>query len=125
MENTSLAWLASASDSPLRFGFIHYPVAIGKWYNPYMNARTTIDKVGRLVLPKSIREALQINAGDTLEIESEDDRLVIAPVRVRPGLLKERGVWVYRSGTPSTASIPDLIARQRDRRTQDLIEAKP
>jgi AbrB family looped-hinge helix DNA binding protein len=90
-----------------------------------MNARTTIDKAGRLVLPKAIREALQINAGDTLEIESEDDRLVIAPVRVRPGLLKERGVWVYRSGTPSTASIPDLIARQRDRRTQDLIEAKP
>ena len=90
-----------------------------------MNATTTIDKAGRLVLPKSIRDALQISAGDTLEIESEDDRLVISPIRVRPGLLKERGVWVYRSGTPSSASIPDLIAQQRDRRTKDLIEDRP
>jgi len=97
----------------------------GKWYNPIVNARATIDKAGRLVLPKSIREALRIGAGDTLEIESEDDRLVISPVRVRPGLMKERGVWVYRSGTPSSASIPDLIARQRDRRTQDLIGNQP
>lgn len=87
-----------------------------------MNARVTIDKAGRLVLPKSIREALQIAAGDTLEIESEDDRLVISPIRVRPGLLKERGVWVYRSGAPSSASIPDLVSQQRDRRAKDLIE---
>jgi AbrB family looped-hinge helix DNA binding protein len=87
-----------------------------------MIAKTTIDKAGRLVLPKSIREALQIAAGDTLEIESEDDRMIISPVRVRPGLVKERGVWVYGSGVPSSASIPDLIAQQRDRRTKEVIE---
>ena len=100
-------------------------MVIGKWYNPGMNARATIDKAGRIVLPKSIRDALQLGAGDTLEIESEDDRLVISPIRVRPGLLKERGVWVYRSGTPTSASIPDLIARERDRRSLDLIESQP
>jgi hypothetical protein len=39
----------------------------------------------------------------------------------KPGLRKERGVWVYRSGTPTSASIPDLIACERNRRAQDLV----
>jgi hypothetical protein len=43
-------------------------------------------------------------------------RKAIRPIRIRPVLLKERGVWVYRSGKPTSASIPGLIARQRDRR---------
>ena len=34
-----------------------------------MHAKVTLDKAGRLVLPKPIREALRIGPGDTLEIE--------------------------------------------------------
>jgi AbrB family looped-hinge helix DNA binding protein len=89
-----------------------------------VNARVTIDNAGRLVLPKALREALRIGPGDTLEIESEDDRLVLSPVRLRPGLQKEQGVWVYRSGQPASASIPDLIDQQRGQRTRDLLESR-
>ena len=85
-----------------------------------MNARITLDKAGRLVLPKSIREALRIGPGDTLEVESDDERLLISPVRLRPGLQREQGIWVYRSGSPTDASIPDLIDRQREQRIRDL-----
>jgi hypothetical protein len=46
-------------------------------------------------------------------------------VRARQGRLKERGVWVYRSGKPTSTSIPELIARQRHKRTQDLIVDRP
>ena len=90
-----------------------------------MRSRITLDKAGRLVLPKSIRQALRVGPGDTLEIESDDDRLILSPVRVRPGLQKERGVWVYRSGTPVNTSIPDLIDQQRDQRTRELPEDRP
>jgi AbrB family looped-hinge helix DNA binding protein len=85
-----------------------------------MNAKIKLDKACRLVLPKSIREALRIGPGDTLEVESDDDRLVISPVRLRPGLQREQGIWVYRSGSPVNASIPDLIDRQREQRIRDL-----
>lgn len=85
-----------------------------------MNARVTIDKAGRLILPKSIREAFRIGPGDMLEIADEDDRLIISPVRVRSGLQKELGVWVYRSGTPVNTSIQELIDKQREQRTRDL-----
>jgi AbrB family looped-hinge helix DNA binding protein len=89
-----------------------------------MNTRLTIDKAGRLVLPKAIRESLRLVAGDTLEVESEDDRVILHPVRVRPGLTKEHGVWVYRSGKLTNTSIPDLIEEQRNQRTEDLIERR-
>ena len=86
-----------------------------------MRARTTIDKAGRLVLPKTIRQALGIGPGDAIEIESDDNRAVLTPVRIRPGLQKERGVWVYCSGMPLNPSISDLIGQQRKRRTRELI----
>jgi AbrB family looped-hinge helix DNA binding protein len=86
-----------------------------------MRSTVTIDKAGRLVLPKSIRDALRIGPGDTLEVESDEDRVILSVVRERPGLQKEHGVWVYRSGDPSTASIPDLIDQQRNRRTGEVL----
>jgi AbrB family looped-hinge helix DNA binding protein len=85
-----------------------------------MHAKVTLDKAGRLVLPKPIRDALRIVPGDTLEIECDDDRLVISPVRLRPGLQREQGIWVYRSGSPTTASIPGLIDRQRKQRMKSM-----
>jgi AbrB family looped-hinge helix DNA binding protein len=85
-----------------------------------VNATVTVDKAGRLVLPKPIREALRIGPGDSLEIESTEDRIVLSPVRVRPGLQKEQGVWVFRSGKPVDISLPDLIDQERDRRTRDF-----
>lgn len=86
-----------------------------------MNARITIDSAGRLILPKAVREALRIGPGDTLELESDDEHVVLHPVRVPPGISKERGVWVYRSGKPTDISIPDLIEEQRRRRSRDLL----
>ncbi len=86
-----------------------------------MSTTVSIDKAGRLVLPKSIREALRIGPGDVLQIESEDDRIILSPVRIHPGLQKEQGVWVYCSGTPVSASIPDLIDQQRDQRIRELL----
>jgi AbrB family looped-hinge helix DNA binding protein len=85
-----------------------------------VSATVTLDKAGRLVLPKQIREALRIGPGDSLEIESTEDRIILSPVRVRPGLQKEDGVWVFHSGKPASVSIPDLIDQERERRTRDL-----
>jgi AbrB family looped-hinge helix DNA binding protein len=84
-------------------------------------AEITLDKAGRVVLPKAMRDALRVGPGDALRIESEEERLILSPVRERAGLQKERGVWVFRSGRPTNTSIPSLIEQQRGRRTDDLI----
>ena len=43
--------------------------------------KLTIDKLGRIVLPKLVREKLQLSAGDELELESLDDLITLRPLR--------------------------------------------
>jgi AbrB family looped-hinge helix DNA binding protein len=46
-----------------------------------MAARLKVDKLGRIVLPKAVREKLQLAPGDELELESLDDRITLRPLR--------------------------------------------
>ena len=85
-----------------------------------MNARIKIDAAGRVVLPKALRDEMQLEAGATLELESEGDRITLRPVRSEPTLRKELGIWVY-SGEATDASIPDLIDRERAGRLRDVL----
>jgi len=52
--------------------------------------KTTIDAAGRIVVPKSLREALDIKPGQTLEIRAGDGRLEIE-VAATPMTLQKRG----------------------------------
>ncbi len=69
-----------------------------------MNARLHIDRAGRVVLPKPIRERLQLEPGESLEIESFDDHIVLRPVRLHATMRKELGVLVFDTGEPISAS---------------------
>ncbi len=55
-----------------------------------MNATLTIDKAGRVVLPKPVRDALQISPGDSLELESSEDHIVLRPARGRAGCTRSK-----------------------------------
>lgn len=80
-----------------------------------MNGKLTIDRAGRIVIPKPIREGLHLKPGDSLELENEGDQITLRPIRPQPTLKKELGVWVYQ-GETSDISIPDLIRREREDR---------
>jgi AbrB family looped-hinge helix DNA binding protein len=41
--------------------------------------KTTIDKAGRIVIPKGMRDALRLFGGDGVELTLEEDRIVLAP----------------------------------------------
>ena len=86
-----------------------------------MNARIVIDKAGRLVLPKPVRDELRLKPGDTLELRSEADKVILSPVHPAGVIQKEEGVWVYRSGTPADVSLTELIAAERQKRIEDLL----
>jgi AbrB family looped-hinge helix DNA binding protein len=87
-------------------------------YNGIMNANLTIDRAGRIVLPKPVRDRLQIAPGDLLKMESDDDRIILRPSRGTAQLRKKRGVWVYRIDEPLAASTvqetAETIRRERD-----------
>lgn len=50
--------------------------------------RTTIDKAGRIVVPKRLRDALNMNPGTELEILAVDNRLEIEVPRPRATLVE-------------------------------------
>ena len=88
-----------------------------------MNKRIIIDKAGRVVLPKPLREELDLGPGDSLELESAGDEITLRPVRTAAPLTKENGVWVFRTGQPLAASVTDAVLRQvREDRDQHNLD---
>jgi AbrB family looped-hinge helix DNA binding protein len=87
-----------------------------------MNTKLTLDKTGRIVLPKPMRDELQLEAGDTLEVESTGEEIRLRPLRGHAGLRKKQGVWVFRSGEPLTREAVEKtvreVRRERDAQIQ-------
>jgi AbrB family looped-hinge helix DNA binding protein len=82
-----------------------------------MSTTVTIDKAGRVVIPKTVRDELKLEPGDTLQLESEGDRLILRPLRITSPLRKERGVWVFYGRSPlSQADTNKLVRDVRERR---------
>jgi AbrB family looped-hinge helix DNA binding protein len=78
------------------------------FYATLHTMKTTIDAAGRIVVPKSLRQALGLKAGQPVEIRAGDGRLEIeiAPTPMR---LKKRGKGVV--AVPD-ARLPALTAEQ-------------
>lgn len=55
----------------------------------------TLDRFGRIVIPKRVRQDLGLHEGTVLEIEEREDRIVLSVRREEPDLVREDGVLVY------------------------------
>lgn len=85
----------------------------------------SLDKAGRVVLPKDLRDKLRLEAGDELLVEQADEEIVLRPVRAQATLKKERGVWVYQGGRSAkrlTDSLQKEIDAVREERLRELSE---
>jgi AbrB family looped-hinge helix DNA binding protein len=90
-----------------------------------MNTTLSIDRAGRLVLPKPVREQLQLEPGEPLELELFDDHIVLRPVRGNASMYKKQGIWVFRGGAPLKASVVrETIRRVRKDREQAIVGRK-
>ncbi len=74
-----------------------------------MSTVVTIDAAGRIVIPKSVREELRLEPGDSLALDADGERLLLRPVRSGSALQKERGIWVFRSGRKVSAEQTNRI----------------
>jgi AbrB family looped-hinge helix DNA binding protein len=79
--------------------------------------RAVIDRAGRIVVPKPLRQALGLKPGQSLEIRAGDGRLEIEII-VTPMRLKKRGkglVAVPRAKLPALTAdqVRDTLERVR------------
>jgi AbrB family looped-hinge helix DNA binding protein len=77
-----------------------------------MTNRLVMDKAGRVVIPKPVREELQLEPGDALELESGGTQITLRPARGMGPLQNRHGIWVLHTGEPLPASATDSLLRQ-------------
>ena len=90
-----------------------------------MNTTLTLDKAGRVIIPKTLRDEMHLEAGDTLELESEDGRITLRPVRAGSALRKEHGVWVFRRGGKAISAETTTQALESVRNERDRVNRGP
>jgi AbrB family looped-hinge helix DNA binding protein len=87
-----------------------------------MDAIVTIDKTGRIVVPRKVRDELHLVAGTLLHIERFGDRLTLTPAMREARLTIENGTPVIipaDTGSQSvltTEAVNEIIAKERNKR---------
>ncbi len=61
----------------------------------------------------------QLSAGDSLELESSEDQIVLRPVRGTAGLRKKQGIWVINVDEPLSVEALDRTIRDIRREREE------
>jgi len=76
----------------------------------------TLDRFGRVVIPKEVREGLGLEPGSVLRLEEREDEILLTPLRDAPPTRLKGGVLVF-SGEP-VGDLVEAVKRHRDERAK-------
>ena len=80
---------------------------------------TTLDKFGRVVIPKEIRDDLALKPGEVLQVEKSDHEVILKLLREEPALQMKEGVLVF-SGV-ATGNLKDAVRIHREEHLKKLV----
>jgi len=92
-----------------------------------MSTTVEIDKAGRIVVPKKLRDALHLTPGTRLKVERSGDWLMLMPSTSGAQLVIENGVPLIfpadRSNAPivTVEMVHELISQGRQERERRLL----
>jgi AbrB family looped-hinge helix DNA binding protein len=86
---------------------------------PFMNATAEIDKSGRLVVPKKLRDSLHLVAGTRVTLRIEGGEIVVAPETKPRGLSWKNGIPVFDTG-PLPPGHENWVDEAREDRADEL-----
>lgn len=86
-----------------------------------MDAIAEIDKAGRLVVPKKMRDALHLVAGTRISLRQEGEAIVMEPERKGRGLYLKNGLLVYDAGPLPPLEDRDWVEEARNERAEELM----
>ncbi len=79
-----------------------------------------VDKAGRVVLPKVVRDRLRLRAGSGLTLEERAEGILLRPIGRRASLIEKGGLLIHRGEAPKGFDWERMVADQRDERIQDI-----
>ena len=80
--------------------------------------QTTIDRFGRIVLPKKLRDDFNLEPGSQIHIEESGQQIILKPIHGEPNLRLKEGVLVY-SGIPQ-GDLNNALAKHREERLKSF-----
>jgi len=78
-----------------------------------------VDKAGRIILPKPVRDRFQLREGSELELEERPEGLTLRPVEQKSSMVQEHGIWVHQGKAPSGFDWDTMVDAIRDTRIKD------
>jgi len=83
---------------------------------------TTIDRAGRVVIPKAIRERAGLQPGMELNVELQGNRVEISAQAPQGHLIERDGMLYWQSGSVGSAvDVLDLIRQGREQREDEIL----
>ncbi|CAB1058299.1 hypothetical protein D1BOALGB6SA_3055 [Olavius sp. associated proteobacterium Delta 1] len=76
--------------------------------------QTTIDRFGRIVLPKKLRDDFNLEPGSQIHIEESGHEIILKPIHGEPNLRLKEGVLVF-TGVP-LGDLNNMVAKHREER---------
>ncbi len=83
--------------------------------------RIGIDKAGRVVLPKAIRDQYGLDPGTFLEVEESEETIILRPIHEEPSVREKDGFLVVSA--PLEEDLTDIVSRMRDERFHGIASA--
>lgn len=83
--------------------------------------RISIDKAGRVVLPKAVREQYGLDSGTILEVEGSDEAIILRPIHEQPSVREKDGFLVFSATVDEDLS--DVVNRMREERIDGIASA--
>jgi AbrB family looped-hinge helix DNA binding protein len=80
-----------------------------------------IDKAGRVILPKPVRDRLGLRPGSDLELEETAVGIVLKPAERQPSLVKKGSFWVHTGVVPSGYDILKAVDEDREDRMRKIL----
>jgi AbrB family looped-hinge helix DNA binding protein len=82
-----------------------------------------IDKAGRIVVPKPLRERLGFRPDTELEAIEQPDGVLLKRVEQRPSMIKVDGLWAHQGNAELGANWQRILEDVREERIESVAKA--
>jgi len=82
-----------------------------------------IDKAGRIVIPKPLRERLGFRPDTELEAIEQPEGVLLKRIEPRPSMVKVDGLWVHQGSAEPGANWERILEDVREERIESVLKA--
>ena len=82
-----------------------------------------IDKAGRIVVPKPLRERLGFKPDTELVAIEQPDGVLLKRIEQRPSMVKVDGLWVHQGSAEPGADWERILEGVREERIESVLKA--